>query len=302
MASNINVIITCYKEGNLIRRAIESLQKQTDNDFSIILVYDASRDALTEAVCKEFENTKNITVIWNEKNLGLSGARNVGVEKMSGEIIVFLDADDTLPPNTIEIIKKEFKDHPDADFIFGNYFRHNVEKESKEEMDCSVLTTKDGLLSPSKLALAWILIGTSPMKKSFFKKNNGYSIKYSNSCQDVDFWMRALLLEPTPKGYYTNNCIYNWYRSETGMNNSKKNRDDLNTCINSNIDFYIKFDSNTKDLYNYLYKINDIKGIKKRAHQELQKGNRNKLNTLYAFAPHFFIKIISKQLFKNYEY
>jgi glycosyltransferase involved in cell wall biosynthesis len=295
MASNLNVIVTCYKEGNLIHRAIESLKAQTDKDFLIILVYDASKDPLTESICKHYEHTSDITLIWNERNLGLSGARNAGVEKMDGEIVVFLDADDTLPKNAIAIIKKEFVQHSDADFIYGNYFRYNIERHTKKKVDCSIITDENGLLSPSALAQTWVLMGQSPMRKPYFKKNQGYSTIFTNSCQDVDFWMRGLLIGA--KGYYTNNYIYNWYQSEAGMNNSTANLQDLEKCKILNIDFFIQFHPNTHYVYQMLYQIKNINGIKKRARLDISKGYRNKRNTFYTIIPKFMLKILSKYVF-----
>ncbi len=49
----ISVVITCYQEGNLLRRAFASLGDQSDKDFDIVIVNDASPDETTNAVCHE---------------------------------------------------------------------------------------------------------------------------------------------------------------------------------------------------------------------------------------------------------
>ena len=295
--ADVSVIITCYKERDLIHRAIKSLFEQTDKDFSIVLVYDASHDLVTESICEYYEHSSNISVIRNEKNFGLSGARNIGVENMKGEIVVFLDADDTLPKDTIEIIKKEFIRHPDADFIYGNYLLYNIEADIKTKVDCSMITDDKGLLSPSVLFDSWLLLGTSPMKKAFFKRNKGYSSEFSNTCQDVDYWMRSLVVGA--KGYYTNNCIYNWYRSDTGMNNSAENYKDLEKCKVLNLDFFIQFHPNTHYVYQTLYQMKNISGIKQRARIDINKGYLNKRNIVYAITPKFMLRLLLKYVIKN---
>ena len=119
--TTITTIITCYREGELIYKALDSLFNQNDTDFNIILVNGCSPDETTNRVCKEIEKSKKVLVIWNEVNLGMGISRNSAFEKLTTDVAVFLDADDTLPPNTIANIRSSFNAHPDADFVFGNY-------------------------------------------------------------------------------------------------------------------------------------------------------------------------------------
>ncbi len=90
-----------------------------------------------------------------------------------------------------------------------------------KRIDCRKLCADDGCwLAPRTLAGAWdwSLCGTSPCSKRLWQIVGGYRDKYSYTCQDMDFWMRALTAGA--KGIYTGDTIYNWCRSPSGMNAS----------------------------------------------------------------------------------
>ena len=86
----ISVVITCYKEGDLLRRAFASLESQSDKDFDIVIVNDASPDETTNTVCRELGEKPRVQVIWRTANGGLSAARNSGYEAMTGDTYVAL--------------------------------------------------------------------------------------------------------------------------------------------------------------------------------------------------------------------
>ena len=121
MTDSVTVIITCYKEGALLREAIESLFNQSYQNWRSILVNDASNDEETNRICKSLESHPRFRIIWNTKNIGLSGSRNAGIAAVDTEICLCLDGDDRLPPNSLQIIAETFNKNPSADFIYGDF-------------------------------------------------------------------------------------------------------------------------------------------------------------------------------------
>lgn len=269
----ITVIITCYKEGRLLNNAIQSLNEQTNKNFEILIVNDASPDPVTNEVCRQLEEKNGIRVIWREENGGLSAARNTGFDAMQGEIAVPLDADDVLPPNAIEDIYRAFNMYPDADFIFGDYIRRDLSLKNETLISGALLQNADGLLDITILSdiNKWTLLGTSPCKKKIWKKVNGYTHKYSNDFQDVDFWMRVI--SAGGKGYYLNATIYVWNRSETGMNSNQPLQKIIDLWAD-NLAFYDKVGIGKKIRYriiNHLIQNKDYKNV----------NNFYKLNSAY---------------------
>ena len=106
-----SVVIPLYNKASYISRAISSVLVQTIQDFEIIVVDDGSTDNGAEVVTRFSD--KRIRLI-QQRNKGVSGARNVGIKKSSGQLIAFLDADDEWDPHFLENIFKLRVQHPNA--------------------------------------------------------------------------------------------------------------------------------------------------------------------------------------------
>lgn len=205
----ISVIITCYNEGNYLLKAVESVREQTDQDFEFFVINDCSPNEETNRICRALETDENLNIFWLKENLGLSGARNFGFEQMRGEIAVFLDADDILPPNAVSDARKCFTDYPDADFIYGDYIRINKGNQ-KRFISLKDFTNPDNTLNREAIVKKWVILGQSPCKKSAWAKVNGYdAVNFRNKANDWDFFLRMLMKDV--KGYYTGTIMYHWY-------------------------------------------------------------------------------------------
>ncbi len=99
----ISVIVPCFNSGRTIKRTIFSIKNQTWLRKEIVLVNDGSTDPLTINILKEIGNEKIVKLI-NQKNNGLAAARNKGVNKSIGSFLFFLDADDWIEPQTLEMM------------------------------------------------------------------------------------------------------------------------------------------------------------------------------------------------------
>ncbi|MEE0968639.1 MAG: glycosyltransferase family 2 protein [Clostridia bacterium] len=97
----IHIIMPVYNVEPYLRDAIDSVLAQTYKNFELILVDDGSPDNCGK-ICDEYaDKYSNIRVIHKE-NGGLSSARNVGIDAVSGGYISFLDSDDTIAPDTLK--------------------------------------------------------------------------------------------------------------------------------------------------------------------------------------------------------
>jgi glycosyltransferase involved in cell wall biosynthesis len=93
-------VIPVYNRGGIVTEAVDSALSQTELPLEIILVNDGSTDRTDEDVRPLLENPKVRYV--NQKNQGVSGARNTGIRLASGEFVALLDADDLLAPDALE--------------------------------------------------------------------------------------------------------------------------------------------------------------------------------------------------------
>lgn len=98
----VSIVVPTRNRHMYIRQAIQSVLTQDYPNWRLIIVDDASTDDTDKIIC-EFIEDERIVYIRNEEHIGISKARNQGIEKATGKYIVFLDSDDVLPPDALKI-------------------------------------------------------------------------------------------------------------------------------------------------------------------------------------------------------
>ena len=153
----ISVVVPVYNVSDYLHFAMDSLIKQTYQNFEVILVNDGSTDnspQLCEEYAKRYENVS----VFHKENGGLSDARNLGVSKASSEWILFLDPDDYLEDYTLELIVKIQQEHQ-ADLIstkvkatskYNDYSSYQLEESDYKDL-CVVTKEKAKLYHKSIL-------------------------------------------------------------------------------------------------------------------------------------------------------
>ena len=119
MIPKISVIIPVYNTEKYLKRCIESVLVQTFKEYEVILINDGSTDKSRD-ICNEYANNfENIKVI-NKLNGGPSDTRNVGIKNSNCEYIYFLDSDDYIIPECLEILYNNLILN-NADLSCGNF-------------------------------------------------------------------------------------------------------------------------------------------------------------------------------------
>jgi glycosyltransferase involved in cell wall biosynthesis len=114
----VSVIIPCFNQGRFLVEALDSVRSQTLPATNVILVDDGSTDD-TPAVAQRYPEVKYI----RQSNRGLAAARNAGLARSSDDFIVFLDADDRLKPEALEVGRRELLAHPRCALVWGHCIR-----------------------------------------------------------------------------------------------------------------------------------------------------------------------------------
>jgi glycosyltransferase involved in cell wall biosynthesis len=122
----VSVIITNYNYGRFLNQAIESVLAQTYQNFELIVVDDGSTDNSREIIESYGER---LLVIW-QKNAGQGAAFNTGIERVSGEIVCFLDADDYFKKDKLEKVVNTFQKHPEWVQISHSWISVNAENQA----------------------------------------------------------------------------------------------------------------------------------------------------------------------------
>jgi amino acid adenylation domain-containing protein len=119
--NSVSVVIPAYNSREFLSVAIESVLDQTYLAVEIIVVDDGSTDD-TKVICAGYPAVKYIY----QPNQGAASARNMGIGASTGNYLVFLDSDDYLFPEAIEIGVDCLNANPDTGFVFGSYLFKSI--------------------------------------------------------------------------------------------------------------------------------------------------------------------------------
>ncbi len=128
--SKFSIIIVSYNGEKYIKNCIDSLKKQTFNDYEILFIDDGSLDN-TEKIVKEYKDVRYYKI----KHSGVSKARNYGIKKASGKYFLFVDVDDYISCDLLSILDKKTK--KDVDLVKFDYKTINEEKLEEEKYNNS---------------------------------------------------------------------------------------------------------------------------------------------------------------------
>ena len=110
-----SIIMPVYNTASTVVRAIDSVLSQTDPDFELIIINDQSPDDSHRVIQEYLQKLQDSRISYhlNEKNLGLAGARNVGISHATGDWLAYLDSDDAYKPNFLETMHAAATDDVD---------------------------------------------------------------------------------------------------------------------------------------------------------------------------------------------
>lgn len=141
----ITVVIPLYNKENQIANTLQTVLKQTFQDFEIVIVNDGSTD--NSIVETEKIRDSRIRIV-HQKNAGVSAARNKGIEEAKYDLVAFLDADDEWKPEYLETQYKLYLKYPECSVFAVNYeFRDSKGKITPTKINKLPFTDEEGILS-----------------------------------------------------------------------------------------------------------------------------------------------------------
>ncbi len=174
-------ILNCYS----FERSVKSILEQSYIDFEFIICEDGSEDGTWERLCAFAESDKRITLLRNEKNLGLAATLNRCIEVSSGEYIARHDCDDYAAPNRLEKQIEYLDTHQDISLV-GSYAYLFDEEGVWGEMKFPTEIANEDFLFCSPYQH-----GSVVFRKEALQKANGYRVaKETRRAEDYDLFMR----------------------------------------------------------------------------------------------------------------
>ncbi len=136
MSAKVSIIIPVYNLGEYIENCIRSLLNQTYENIEILCIDDGSKDDSAAVIAKLIEEDNRIRYIYQE-NGGVSSARNKGLESAEGDYLMFIDGDDYMHYQAVEILVRCIEEK-NCDMVAAHQMHtFSLEEEMQEITDCN---------------------------------------------------------------------------------------------------------------------------------------------------------------------
>ena len=238
-----SIIVPVYNSEKYLDDCLNSIFKQTNQDFEVICVNDGSTDKSLDILKKYGED---ITII-SQENMGLSVARNNGVKKASGKYIIFLDSDDYIEPKLLEKIDIVSKNNPDI----VRYGLIEIFGESKREIPGPKFNNLSGteafkiIVQNKYIEPAWLYA----YRKEFYLKNN---FEFMPNMYHEDFGLIPKIIMLADKVTSIEYPGYNYIKRENSITtDNAKNTKRINDFLTQS-KILLKEKNFTKEYYSYI--------------------------------------------------
>lgn len=261
----VSILIPVYEAEKYIVQCLRSVFNQSYDNIEYIFVNDATTDnsmILVSQIIHEFPNRESsCIIISNEKNKGIAETRNILLENATGDYIYFVDSDDFIEPDTINIFVN-YATNNNADIVRCEYFKFYNGKSypiPRKDIDCKDLISHC-LSNDYGMESLWLLF----IKKELFTVNDLRFSKSINGCED--FLMTIKLFYHTNKLIDIHKPFYH-YRL-----------DNTNSITHQSLSFRLYSIEATKEIISFLKEKNIY-----------EKHKNAILNLMYTCKQHFLL-------------
>jgi len=236
----VSIIVPVYNSRKYLKKCLDSLICQTMGEIEIIVVNDGSTDGSLE-ICEQYAAKDDRVIVINKGNEGPSAARNAGIERATGEYIMFVDSDDWIKLEACNSLYNKAVE-TGSDYIFCSYVNETEKSSDRKtlfpEQEIEFSSSKDlkTLLlkiigpygdiekEPSKVN-ALLPIWARFFRTSIIKEQNIKFIDLNIVPSETQLF-NFEFLSHTKKAFYMNKYFYH-YRSDNAETVIKQHREDL---------------------------------------------------------------------------
>lgn len=202
-SSTISVIMPCYNEAKTITQSIQSVYNQTFSDFELIVVDDGSSDDSLRVLTQQKKLYHSLRIV-SQPNRGAGPARNRGLKEAKGEMIAFLDADDSWHPECLEKLYRKLSQESEAVLVYCGWQNLGLNENQSKPFVPPDYERPDKIEVLLK-SCRWP-IHAALTRRSTIDRVNGFDERWT-SCMDFDLWLRIgafnkIVLVPEVLAYY----------------------------------------------------------------------------------------------------
>jgi len=204
----ISIIVPVYNVELYLRKCVDSILAQTFTDFECILVDDGSLDSCP-AICDEYVERDSRIVVIHQKNSGSAVSRDVGLQMAQSEWIMFVDSDDWLEYNTLELLY-EAQRETDAYIVIGNFFI--LYSWGTQKISYPQIESNENIIDWFFLKCHWKTLWGKLYKKTLF---DGYIVPPFNILEDAIINVQIFSKLSSTRIQFIDSYIYNYNRKVT---------------------------------------------------------------------------------------
>ncbi|MDO4752851.1 MAG: glycosyltransferase family 2 protein [Candidatus Saccharibacteria bacterium] len=197
----ISVLVPVYNvKSEYLRECIDSVLKQSYDNFEVCIVDDASTKKDTLDVLKEYSENSKIHIVHRKKNGHISRASNDALKMAKGDFVALLDNDDVLAENALYEVVKILNDDKKIDFVYSD-----EDKIGLDGRRCFPHFKPD--FSPDTLLSLNYICHLAVIRTSLVRKVGGFTVGLEGA-QDYDLFLKVT--EKTKKIYHIPKILYHW--------------------------------------------------------------------------------------------
>lgn len=191
----ISVVIPCYNGAAFLEKCVECVKNQTYDNIEIIIVDDLSTDNTKKVMKKIKKQYPDVILVYNKINCGPGGAKNEGLKIATGEYVMFIDCDDVIDNNYIELM---LPSNERCDLVIAGL--------KKIGSDGHILYTR---YFDADSVLWQNIFSSGKLYNMKWLRNNNISLPYGRVFEDI--MLQAAILLNNPIYEYKNIAGYNYY-------------------------------------------------------------------------------------------
>lgn len=211
-----SILIANYNNGQYLQECIDSVLAQSYPNWEVVIVDDCSTDGISINIYKKYKNDSRLKIYLNDKNRGCGYTKRRCAELANGEICAFLDPDDAITPDALEVMTEEHCKSRDYSLIYSTHFICNANLEIQATANyVTKIDINESYLSSNSNKVSHF----ATFKKEKYLKHDGIDPELKKAV-DQDLYLK---LEETGKIKFINKPLYKYRIHNDGISQFSEN-------------------------------------------------------------------------------
>ncbi|TGN41527.1 glycosyltransferase [Marinobacter confluentis] len=181
---HVSIITPTFNRADFIEQAVDSVLKQSYQNFELLIIDDGSTDDTKERLATVLEDAR--VHYFYQANQGQSVARNLALSRASGDLVCFLDSDNYWPENKLEIQLTKLAEQPDVDVVYGDIVTVD---EQGQEISRKNMRRYSGDIAKYMIRDNCVSMNTAMARRRCFEELGAMS-GTRRVADDYDLWLR----------------------------------------------------------------------------------------------------------------